>query len=45
MPSGLLPATSYTIQLVDTDTGGCWTSGFATGVATTTSFKGKTLVP
>jgi len=45
LPSGLLPATSYTVQLVGADMGGCWTSSFATGVATTTSFKGKTKIP
>jgi cysteine-rich repeat protein len=39
-PDGLLPATSYTVQLIDWSTGGtCWSSEFATGRSGATSFK------
>ncbi len=45
VPGGLLPATSYTVQLAEPSGGGCWTSSFATGTASATSFSGKTVVP
>lgn len=45
IPGGMLPATSYTVQLLDTGAGGCWTSSFATGVSTPTMFKGRTVTP
>jgi cysteine-rich repeat protein len=45
LPSGLLPATSYTAQLVDLVSGTCWTSSFASGTSTATSFKARSELP
>ncbi len=39
----LLPATSYTIQLVDSQTGICWESVFADGARSPTLFKGNSV--
>jgi hypothetical protein len=41
LPTALLPATSYVTQLVDSDTGTCWTSSFPIGTATPNSFKAR----
>jgi len=45
VPPGLVPASSYTIQLVGTDGGGCWTSSFATNSGSATAFRGKSTLP
>ena len=45
LPSGTLPATSYTVQLVDVLGGGCWSSSFASGDSTATAFKGRSQAP
>jgi cysteine-rich repeat protein len=41
VPAGLLPATSFTIQLVDVEAGGCWSSSFETGVTGPGLFQGR----
>jgi cysteine-rich repeat protein len=41
LPDGMLPATSYAMQLVDLTSGTCWTSAFASGDSTSTSFKAR----
>ena len=46
LPSGLVPATSYTIQLLDLAGGNCWSSAFSSGTtATATLFKGRSELP
>jgi hypothetical protein len=42
LPQGLLPSSSYTIQLRDLETGICWTSAFATGDLRDDRFKAST---
>jgi cysteine-rich repeat protein len=41
VPAGLLPAESFTVQLVDVEAGGCWSSSFETGVMGPGLFQGR----
>ncbi|MBI5504854.1 MAG: DUF4215 domain-containing protein [Deltaproteobacteria bacterium] len=43
LPDTLMPATSYTVQLVDTQADTCWESVFSQGALSPTLFKGKSL--
>jgi cysteine-rich repeat protein len=41
IPAGLLPASSFTVQLIDIEAGGCWSSSFATGATGQKVFHGR----
>jgi hypothetical protein len=43
MPEGLLPATSYIVQLLDGETSICWGSEFSSGGGKPGQFKGRTI--
>jgi len=43
LPDILMPATSYTVQLVDTRAGTCWGSVFTSGAKSATLFKARAL--